>query len=86
MPNTLLKRAEEIMHLLEEKHGNKEATSQKVKKIPVLPNYQLNIFDGVTDDLRKVQEILENTDINTLTPVEALLRLNELKGIVKGSQ
>jgi DNA mismatch repair protein MutS len=86
MPNTLLKRAEEIMHLLEEKHGNKEATSQKVKKIPVLPNYQLNIFDGVTDDLRKVQEILENTDINTLTPVEALLRLNELKGIVKGYQ
>lgn len=86
MPATLLKRAEEIMRLLEEKHGNSESTSQRVKQIPSLPAFQLNIFDGVTDDLRKVQEILEATDINTLTPVEALLKLNELKGIVKGYQ
>ncbi len=86
MPPTLLQRAEEIMNLLEEKHGNKESTTQRVKQIPTLPAFQLNIFDGVTDDLRKVQDILENTDINTLTPVEALLKLNELKNIVKGYQ
>ncbi|HTN45023.1 MAG TPA: DNA mismatch repair protein MutS [Flavipsychrobacter sp.] len=83
MPQSLLQRAHEIMNLLEEKHETKAEVSTKLKAVPKLPNYQLNIFDGVTDDLRDVQRILEETDINTLTPVEALLKLNELKNIVK---
>ncbi len=56
---------------------------QKVKNIRALPNFQLNIFDGVTEDIRRIQQLLEETDINTLTPVEALMKLNEMKGIVK---
>lgn len=83
MPPALLNRAEEILATLEEKHGNAGSTVEKVKKIQSLPNFQLNIFDGVTDDLRKLQQLLDDTDINTLTPVEALLKLNEMKGIVK---
>lgn len=83
MPNTLLDRADEILALLEEKHGQGNDTAQKVKSIPKAPDYQLNIFDGLTDDLRQIQQILEITDINTLTPVEALLKLNELKSVVK---
>ena len=83
MPQDLLKRATEIMNLLEEKHDSKNDINEKLKSVPKLPNYQLNIFDGVADDLREVQRILEETDINTLTPVEALLKLNELKSIVK---
>ncbi|OSZ78491.1 DNA mismatch repair protein MutS [Chitinophagaceae bacterium IBVUCB1] len=83
MPPALLQRADEILALLEEKHADKGGTAAKVKQINPLPKFQLNIFDGVTDDLRRVQDILEATDINTLTPVEALLKLNELKEIVK---
>lgn len=83
MPPSLLQRAEDILGVLEEKHGNAGGTNEKVKQIPSAQKYQLNIFDGVTDDLRHVQQILESTDINTLTPVEALLKLNELKNIVK---
>lgn len=83
MPPSLLQRAEDILGVLEEKHGNAGGTNEKVKQIPAAQKYQLNIFDGVTDDLRQVQQILEATDINTLTPVEALLKLNELKNIVK---
>jgi DNA mismatch repair protein MutS len=86
MPNKLLDRANEILKLLEEKHGGTGETMQKVKKIQPLANFQLNIFEGVTDDLRRVQQLLEETDINTLTPVEALLKLNELKGVVKQYQ
>lgn len=87
MPPTLLNRADEILALLEEKHGSEESTTQKVKKVqPAAEEYQLNIFSGLTDDLRKVQQILSETDINTLTPVEALLKLNELKNIVKDYQ
>lgn len=84
MPPTLLNRADEILALLEEKHGSEESTAQKVKKVqPQAGEYQLNIFSGLTDDLRDIQKILTETDINTLTPVEALLKLNELKSIVK---
>jgi len=83
MPPALLSRADEILALLEEKHGESGSAARKVKDIKQLPQFQLNIFDGVTEDLRRVQEILVATEINTLTPVEALLKLNELKNIVK---
>jgi DNA mismatch repair protein MutS len=87
MPPALLQRADEILALLEEKHGGANGatgdTMKKVKQIQPLPNFQLNIFDGLSEDLRRIQRLLEETDINTLTPVEALLKLNELKDIVK---
>ena len=83
MPPKLLDRANEILSQLEEKHASTGDTMQKVKNIKPLPNYQLNIFDGVTDDIRKIQQLLDATDINTLTPVEALMKLNEMKEIVK---
>ncbi len=83
MPVKLLDRANEILAQLEEKHAGTGDTLQKVKTIKPLPNYQLNIFDGVTDDIRRIQQLLDETDINTLTPVEALMKLNEMKGIVK---
>lgn len=87
MPQSLLERANQILSLLEEKHGSENSANEKVKKVqPAAANYQLNIFNGLADDLREIQKILTETDINTLTPVEALLKLNELKNIVKEYQ
>jgi len=83
MPPKLLDRATQILTQLEEKHANTGDTMEKVKSIKPAAQYQLNIFDGVTDDMRRIQQLLEETDINTLTPVEALMKLNEMKGIVK---
>ncbi len=85
MPPKLLDRANEILAQLEEKHADTGSNTmqQKVKNIKPAPNYQLNIFDGVTEDMRRIQQLLDDTDINTLTPVEALMKLNEMKGIVK---
>ena len=84
MPVKLLDRANEILAQLEEKHANTGGdTLQKLKKVQPAPQFQLNIFDGVTDDMRHIQRLLDDTDINTLTPVEALMKLNEMKGIVK---
>jgi len=84
MPPKLLERANEILATLEEKHAAAGGdTLQKVKNIKPAPNFQLNIFDGVTEDMRRAQQILDATDINTLTPVEALLKLNELKEVTK---
>jgi DNA mismatch repair protein MutS len=83
MPPKLLDRANEILAQLEEKHAGAGDTLQKVKNIKPAAHYQLNIFDGVTDDMRRIQQLLDATDINTLTPVEALMKLNEMKEIVK---
>jgi DNA mismatch repair protein MutS len=81
-----LKRAEEILEILEEKQGPSGDLDQKMKTIPAPSGFQLNIFDGLGSDLRQIQTVLTETDINTLTPVEALLKLNELKNIVKQYQ
>lgn len=84
MPTALTKRADEILAVLEEKHASGPA-GEAVKQIP-MQTYQLNIFDSIGEDLKRVKETLFATDINTLTPVEALLKLNELKEIVKSYQ
>ncbi len=85
MPGSLTKRANDILALLEEKHGSGYNTTQTMKQMPS-QTYQLNIFDGLSEDLKRIKDVLFSTDINTLTPVEALLKLNELKDIVKGYQ
>ena len=83
MPPSLVERANEILGMLEEKNLNDKLTTH-LKKIPTA-NYQLNIFDGLAEDLKRIKEILEHVDINSLTPVEALMKLNELKGIVRSN-
>lgn len=84
MPGALTDRANEILHNLEAKNTDNLLT-ERIKKIPV-HNYQLNIFDGLSEDLGKIKSTLFEVDINTLTPVEALMKLNELKEIVKQYQ
>jgi DNA mismatch repair protein MutS len=44
---------------------------------------QLSIFDAHTEVFDEIRTILEGIDINRLTPVEALLKLNEIKGKLK---
>ncbi|HMT34931.1 MAG TPA: DNA mismatch repair protein MutS [Chitinophagaceae bacterium] len=83
MPPSLVDRANEILAMLEEKNLNNKI-GINLKKIPT-QNFQLNIFDGLAEDLKRVKEILENVDINSLTPVEALMKLNELKSVVRSN-
>ncbi|MBP6625528.1 MAG: DNA mismatch repair protein MutS, partial [Chitinophagaceae bacterium] len=84
MPPSLVERANEILALLEEKNLH-ERLGQQLKKMPT-QNFQLNIFDGLATDLKQIKEILEGVNINSLTPVEALMKLNELKNLVKNNQ
>ncbi|MCU0348031.1 MAG: hypothetical protein MUC59_13905 [Saprospiraceae bacterium] len=43
------------------------------------PTYQLSIFETFDPKVGKIKEILIEMDVNTMTPVECLMRLNELK-------
>jgi DNA mismatch repair protein MutS len=78
MPNTIVLRANEILQHLEKEKVNEE---NKIKSMPV-KNFQLSLFES-DPRFEKVKEILNQLDINTISPVEALLKLNEIKGLLK---
>jgi len=84
MPPSLIDRANTILKQLEEKHAdnNGNAVSHAVKQLSA-PQMQLSIFDMHSETFKDIREILENTDINRLTPVEALLKLNDIKNLLK---
>src|SRR5688572_20732809 len=78
MPNKIVFRANEILHFLEkDKHKNEEHKIQEVPK----PTPQMSLFES-DPRFKAIQEVLGKIDINTMSPVEALLKLNELLGIL----
>lgn len=80
MPNPVVIRASEIMHHLE-KDKIRNQTEDKLKELPK-NNYQLSMFEA-DPTFGEIKELLEELDINTISPVEALLKLNEIKGKLK---
>ncbi|MBC3541776.1 DNA mismatch repair protein MutS [Rufibacter sediminis] len=83
MPNSVVIRANEIMHHLEQEkiaHPHQEP-QETLKSLPKQP-YQLSMFELNDPQLVRIKEVFEKLDINTITPVEALLKLNELKMLV----
>ena len=84
MPPVLIERANEILKQLElsREDGKTESADEVVKKLNT-PKMQLSIFDTHSITFDEIRKLLEETDINRLTPVEALLKLQEIKGKVK---
>jgi DNA mismatch repair protein MutS len=80
MPPSLINRANEILVQLEESRNSN--TDETVKQLST-PKMQLSIFDAHSDTFDEIRKLLEAVDINRLTPVEALLKLQEIKGKVK---
>jgi DNA mismatch repair protein MutS len=56
--------------------------TNKVKSLS-LPQMQLSIFDAHSETFNDIRKLLEDIDINRLTPVEALLKLQEIKSKLK---
>jgi DNA mismatch repair protein MutS len=94
MPAALVERANEILKHLETQHvdegqdtGNHEAAGSTSHKERIrnlsLPQLQLSIFDAHTETFEEIRKILEGIDINRLTPVEALLKLQEIKNLLR---
>jgi DNA mismatch repair protein MutS len=79
MPIGLIKRAEEILKTLEQTRTKKDSHKKHDKKINDL---QLSFFQLDDPVLSQIREQLSNLDVNTLTPVEALFKLHEIKKIL----
>ena len=82
MPQSVVLRANEILQALE-KSETKEKNKQKLNEAPK-NNYQLNFFDPVDPVGEEIKEGIRALDLNTLSPIEALLKLNELQNKLKG--
>jgi DNA mismatch repair protein MutS len=86
MPAEVVKRAEEILVQLEKSH-QASGLSEVTKGISVKPNKDDNMqlsFIQLDDPLlEQIKQDLLKIDINTLTPIEALMKLNEIKQILK---
>lgn len=81
MPASLIERANEILKQLEEAHAGSEI-NEAVKQLNT-PKLQLSIFDAHSATFDDIRNILDTVDINRLTPVEALLKLQEIKNKVQ---
>ena len=87
MPPGLIERANEILLQLEESrnttsNGGAIPLDENIKKLTA-PRIQLSIFDAHSATFEEIRTLLDAVDINRLTPVEALLKLQEVKAKVK---
>jgi DNA mismatch repair protein MutS len=80
MPQQIVDRANELLIQLEQKSMAEE--KEKVRQIKKTAQFQLSIFESEKPEIKATIDLLKSIDINTLTPVDALWKLNELKKIM----
>jgi len=84
MPQSITNRAAAILKQMES-NNRKEGIGRPIKDIiEKREGYQLSFFQLDDPVLSQVRDEIINLDINTLTPIEALNKLNEIKKIVTG--
>lgn len=96
MPKSVIDKANEVLAKLEKEHemelipvpveGDENGEVRIVKKKEFVPDRDMQLSFFKLDDpvLEQIKADILKTDINTLTPVEALLKLNEIKKLVGG--
>ncbi len=79
MPQQVIHKANKIMKKLEKSHSSEELTD----RLHLVQNeMQLSFFNLDDPLLEQIKEEITHLDINTLTPVEALMKLNEIKRLL----
>ena len=80
MPTKVVNRAKEILKTLENSRSQDQNT-ENIKRITE-ENLQLSFFQLDDPALESIREELTQIDINTLTPIEALMKLNKIKNMI----
>ena len=84
MPKSVVNRANEILKELEGTSGSAQALTKPVQEIAqTREGYQLSIFQLDDPVLSQIRDELLNIEINNLTPIEALNKLNDIKKILQ---
>lgn len=86
MPQQVIQKANKILKKLEKSHSNEELTEKLHAAHDARPmegqEMQLSFFNLDDPLLEEIKEEILHLDINTLTPVEALMKLNEIKRLL----
>ena len=80
MPTKVVNRAKEILKTLEDSRSQDQNT-ENIKRVTE-ENLQLSFFQLDDPALENIREELTPIDINTLTPIEALMKLNKIKNMI----
>ena len=84
MPQSIVKRAEQILKQLETDNRQSDISKPVDKIAQHREGYQLTFFQLDDPVLEQIRDEIKNLDINNLTPIEALNKLNEIKRIIMG--
>jgi len=79
MPQSIIVRANEMLKQLEKSHSGAELSKKGNEKAQ---NMQLSFFQLDDPTLSQIRDEIVGIDINTLTPVEALMKLNDIKKLI----
>ena len=82
MPRKVIDRADALLSMLEKSHSH-DNLDEAVKESKQVDNMQLSFIQLDDPLLLQIKEDILNTNIDTLTPVEALMKLNEIKKLLK---
>ncbi|MDO6736802.1 DNA mismatch repair protein MutS [Wenyingzhuangia sp. 2_MG-2023] len=83
MPQAVIHRANKMLKQLENSHGL-ENNKAKIENATQEDDFQLSFFQLDDPLLENIKDEILATDINNLTPVEALMKLNEIKRMLIG--
>jgi DNA mismatch repair protein MutS len=83
MPSKVVSKASKILKDLERTHRTEKPNGKQLAA-QAQSELQLSFFQLDDPTLSQIREEILKTDINTLTPVEALMKLNEIKGLLEG--
>ncbi|MEO1434397.1 MAG: DNA mismatch repair protein MutS [Bacteroidota bacterium] len=82
MPKEVVFRAAEILKELEKKRVNNQEMDETLRNLPQQP-YQLNIFEAGDPKMAELKTLVEQMDINSMTPIECMLKLREIMDLMQ---
>lgn len=84
MPPSIVKRSEQVLRELEANNSKDSISKPQTQFIQHVSESQLSFYQFDDPVLLQVRDEITNLDINALTPIEALNKLNEIKKIING--
>ncbi len=82
MPRSVVKRADEILRELDKSHEKKTLTKPVSGLAAQREGFQMSFFQLDDPVLKQIRDHIAGLDINNLTPMEALNKLNEIKKVI----
>jgi DNA mismatch repair protein MutS len=82
MPKSLVNRANEVLEELEKSHIKNQLAKPVADLAEKREGFQMSFFQLDDPVLKQIRDQIASTDINNLTPIEALNKLYEIKKMI----